>query len=113
MDAERRAPGPRVDAFLGLTLLLSVVVGLLVVFFDWDIGDAAEVSTPGSSSSSAAPPPEEPRVPDLSGLRLDAAERWLASMAEADDLDIPFPLSHDLSPRGRSQMDHENWTVVT
>jgi hypothetical protein len=122
----------RRDALRGLALLVAVVVGLAVLFFDWGGDETADArATAEASPSSSVPSPsaapsttaattaepsrnaERPRVPDVSGLQLDVAEQRLYDFEEVVGVDAEYPQSHDLSPRDRSQWDDSNWTVVT
>ncbi|MGY2001727.1 hypothetical protein [Blastococcus sp. SYSU DS1024] len=117
---------PRTDALRGIALLLVVVLGLAALFWDGGESDAAVEADPtvappsasASKSSAAARTTatrtrSQVRVPDLAGVRLDVAEDQLWGLERATGVDIDVPASHDLSPRGRSQWQDENWTVVT
>jgi len=115
---------PRGDAVRGIVILLVVVLGLLVLFWDRAAGDAAaEADTPAGPSATASSPATptttsppvrtEPRVPDLAGVRLDAAKDRLRSLERTTGVGVRYPSSHDLSPRDRSQWVDSNWTVVT
>jgi hypothetical protein len=115
----------RTDAVRGLVLLVTVVVALAALFYDWGADDAAEAHSattpspatntpePSTASASATPTPEQIRMPDVTGARLDLAEDRLSAFARANGLRASYPRSHDLSPRNRSQWQDENWTVVT
>ncbi|TQN42129.1 hypothetical protein FHU33_1523 [Blastococcus colisei] len=118
----------RTDAVRGIVVLLVVVVGLAVFFWDGAAGDATEAdpatALPSATASSgptrsvaptttAPPTRNQARMPDLAGVRLDAATEQLSDLGRATGVDIGHPSSHDLSPRDRSQWADGNWTVVT